>query len=145
MHRLAAQFRFSAKPLLVAAALFQIVACTGDIHAPTPAAPPVAAVNIDHRSDYQSGSSSPVIWRSSPVATGQRADLLAQCDQAFSPAVTSSRLRAPAFNGIDSCSFLFPPIANQLDAIVLMRNLAAARQISAPFRSLEHFPVTSVN
>ncbi len=47
MHRLAAQFRFSAKPLLVAAALFQIVACTGDIHAPTPAAPPIAAVNID--------------------------------------------------------------------------------------------------
>ena len=79
----------------------------------------------DHRSDYQSGSSSPVIWRSSPVAMGQKDN------QAFSPAVTSSRLRAPAFNGIDSCSFLFPPIANQLDAIVLMRNLAAARQISA--------------
>jgi hypothetical protein len=39
-----------------------------------------------------------------------------------------------------------PANANQHDAVVLMRNpCRRSSNLSHPFRSIEHFPVTSVN
>ncbi len=46
MHRLT-QFQFAGLLLLVTAALFQTVACTGNIQSPTPVTPPVPSANID--------------------------------------------------------------------------------------------------
>ena len=46
MNRLA-QFQFKGRLLLVTAALFQTIACTGYIQSPTPVTPPVPSTNID--------------------------------------------------------------------------------------------------
>jgi len=48
MQRLALdRFRFPIRPLLMAATLSQVVACTGYIQTPTPPPPPAAGVNTD--------------------------------------------------------------------------------------------------
>jgi hypothetical protein len=57
---------------------------------------------------------------------GKKADSLSQLNQAFSPAVISSRLGTVSFGEIDSLGFLFLPNMNQHDALMS----AAACQIS---------------
>jgi hypothetical protein len=76
----------------------------------------------------------------------QEADQLSQLSQAFSSAVISSRLGAPSFNGIGSFGFYSSQMSANNDAILLIRKLATACQISAnhsgPF---EHLAVNSMN
>jgi hypothetical protein len=74
---------------------------------------------------------------------GKKADSLSQLNQAFSPAVISSRLGTASFSEIDSLGFLFLPNMNQHDAFFDERRRLS--NLSHPLRPVEHLAVNSVN